>query len=60
LRHAFATHLLEAGTDIYTIQRLLGHRHIVSTLRYVHVADAFITATRSPLEALPLADAAVI
>ena len=57
LRHAFATHLLEAGTDIYTIQRLLGHRHIASTLHYIHVADGVIATTRSPLETLRIRDA---
>ena len=52
LRHAFATHLLEAGVDIHTIQRLMGHGHISSTLRYFHLAHKHLTATTSPLELL--------
>jgi site-specific recombinase XerD len=52
LRHAFATHLLEAGVDVHTIQRLLGHGHISSTLRYFHLADKHLAATPSPLELL--------
>jgi site-specific recombinase XerD len=56
LRHAFATHLLEAGVDTHTIQRLMGHGHIGSTLRYFHLADRHLAATRSPLELLGHAD----
>ena len=52
LRHAFATHLLEAGVDVHTIQRLMGHGHIGSTLRYFHLADRHLAATPSPLELL--------
>lgn len=52
LRHAFATHLLEAGVDIHTIQRLMGHGHISSTLRYFHLAHKHLAATPSPLELL--------
>ena len=52
LRHAFATHLLEAGVDIHTIQRLMGHGHISSTLRYFHLARKHLAGTVSPLELL--------
>ena len=52
LRHAFATHLLEAGVDVHTIQRLMGHGHISSTLRYFHLARKHLAGTVSPLELL--------
>lgn len=52
LRHAFATHLLEAGVDIHTIQRLMGHGHISTTVRYFHLAQKHLSGTPSPLDLL--------
>ena len=52
LRHSFATHLLESGTDIRFIQELLGHNDIKTTLLYTHVTDKSIRKIKSPLDDL--------
>ena len=52
-RHAFAVHLLESGTDVRTVQLLLGHRSLATTAKYLRIAASKVCSTSSPLDLLP-------
>ena len=52
LRHAYATHMIESGVDVLTVQRLLGHRSVSTTMRYFHLSQARMAVVRSPLDLL--------
>ena len=54
LRHSFATHLLDKGTDVVMIQKLLGHNDLKTTLRYLHVTNRDLMRIISPLDDLDL------
>jgi site-specific recombinase XerD len=53
MRHAFAVHLLERGTDVRSIQLLLGHRSLATTAHYLRIATSKVCSTTSPFDLLP-------
>ena len=55
MRHSYATGLLEAGVDLLTIQKLLGHRSFTTTLIYLHVRRPYLNSIASPFDLLPIA-----
>lgn len=52
IRHSFATHLVDHGTDLYTVKELLGHRSLQTTIKYLHLSSNRLSQIRNPYDAL--------
>jgi site-specific recombinase XerD len=60
LRHCFATHLLDAGADLPTIQKLLGHADIRDTTIYLHLSRKHLTSVANPLDEIPVSSSTTV